>query len=214
MSVFDELFESMQVDRESRLFGVAVGVVTNNQDDEGLGRVKVQFPWLSDADESNWARVAAPMAGDKRGAYFLPEVGDEVLVAFEHGDVRFPYVLGALWNGKDAPPADNADGKNNLRVIKSRSGHLIKLNDEDGKETIEIIDKDEKNKIVIDTANKAITITSDQDITLSATNGKIKLDAKEIEIKSSAASKVESGAGMDVTASGTMNIKGGTINLN
>src|SRR5664280_3415392 len=109
-----------------RITGVVVGVVTNNQDPDGFGRVKVKFPWLSDVDESDWARVAAPMAGNKRGFYFLPEVDDEVLVAFEHGDVRFPYVLGALWNGKDAPPATNGDGKNNVRVIQSRSGHVIK----------------------------------------------------------------------------------------
>lgn len=197
-----------------RITGVVIGVVTNNQDEEGMGRVKVRFPWLSEADESHWARIAAPMAGKERGVYFLPEVDDEVLVAFEHGDVRFPYVLGALWNGIDKPPADNGDGKNNLRVIKSRSGHTIKLNDEDGKETIEIIDKSEKNSIVIDTANNSITITSEKDITLSATKGTIKLDAQKIEIKSSADAKIEAGAGMDVKASATMNVKGATVNIN
>lgn len=198
----------------SRVYGVVVGIVTNNQDQEGLGRVKVKFPWLSDADESQWARLALLMAGKERGTFFLPEVDDEVLVAFEHGDVRFPYVLGALWNGKDKPPADNGDGKNNLRVIKSRSGHTIKLNDEDGQETIEIIDRSEKNSIVIDTAKNSITITSEKDITLSATKGTIKLDAQKIEVKSSADSKIEAGAGMDVKASGTMNIKGTTVNIN
>jgi len=80
-----------------------------------MGRVKVKFPWLSDEHESWWARIATPMAGGGRGAYFLPEVNDEVLCAFEHGDVRFPYVVGALWNGKDAPPTTNDDGKNNFR---------------------------------------------------------------------------------------------------
>jgi uncharacterized protein involved in type VI secretion and phage assembly len=179
-----------------------------------MGRVKVKFPWLSDQDESQWARIAAPMAGKERGVYFLPEVDDEVLVAFEHGDVRFPFVIGALWNGVDKPPADNGDGKNNLRLIKSRSGHTIKLNDEDGKETIEIIDKSEKNSIVIDTAKNSITITSEKDITLSATKGTIKLDAQKLEIKSSADSKIEAGAGMDVKASATMNIKGATVNIN
>src|SRR5689334_2824184 len=98
----------------ARLFGVVVGVVTNIQDDQGLGRVKVKFPWLSDTDESHWARVAVPMAGHQRGFYFLPEVDDEVLVAFEHGSADYPYILGALWNGKDEPPASNGDGKNNL----------------------------------------------------------------------------------------------------
>jgi uncharacterized protein involved in type VI secretion and phage assembly len=215
MSVLDALFEGQGIqDRADRLFGLVVGIVTNNQDPDSLGRVKVRFPWLSDTEESFWARLAVPMAGKDRGVYFLPEVDDEVLVGFEHGDLRFPYVLGALWNGKDAPPEGNGDGKNNLRVIKSRSGHIIKLNDEDGKETIEIIDKSEKNSIVIDTAENTITITADKDITLSATKGTIKLDAKNVEIKSSADSKMESGAGLDVKASATMNIKGATVNIN
>jgi uncharacterized protein involved in type VI secretion and phage assembly len=203
-----------EIARSGRIAGVVIGIVTNNKDEEGMGRVKVRVPWLSESDESNWARVAAPMAGKERGAYFLPEVDDEVLVAFEHGDLRFPYVLGALWNGQDKPPADNSDGKNNLRLIKSRSGHTIKLNDEDGKETIEIIDKSEKNSIVIDTAKNSITITSEKDITLSATKGTIKLDAKNFEIKSSAASKIESGANLDVKAGGKMKIKGSTVDIN
>jgi uncharacterized protein involved in type VI secretion and phage assembly len=197
-----------------RVYGAVVGVVTNNKDPDGMGRVKVKFPWLSAEDESHWARVVSPMAGRERGIYFLPEVDDEVLVAFEHGDMRFPYVIGALWNGKDAPPATNDDGKNNVRLIKSRSGHVIRLIDEDGKEKIEIIDKGEKNSIVFDTANDTIMITSEKDITLSATKGTIKLDAKNVEINSSADSKVESGAGMDVKASGTMNVKGATVNIN
>jgi uncharacterized protein involved in type VI secretion and phage assembly len=198
----------------SRIQGVVVGVVTNNQDPDGLGRVKVKFPWLSDADESNWARVAAPMAGKERGVYFLPEVDDEVLVAFEQGDLRFPYVLGALWNGKDSPPAKNDDGKNNLRVIQSRSGHVIRLNDADGQEKIEILDKSGKNKIVFDTANNTITITADKDITLSAAQGTIKLEAQKIEIKSSADAKIEAGSNLDVKASAQMTIKGATVNIN
>jgi uncharacterized protein involved in type VI secretion and phage assembly len=198
----------------SRINGVVVGVVTNNQDPDGMGRVKVKFPWLSESDESNWARVAAPMAGKEHGFYFLPEVEDEVLVAFEQGDARFPYVLGALWNGKDAPPVKNDDGKNSVRVIKSRSGHVIRLTDEDGKEKIELIDKSEKNSIIFDTAKNTITITTDKDITLSAAQGTIKLDAQKIEIKSSADMKIEAGAGMDAKAATQMNIKGATVNIN
>jgi uncharacterized protein involved in type VI secretion and phage assembly len=215
VNLFDLLTDVEKRDTTvNRIYGVVVGLVTNNQDPDGLGRVKVKFPWLSDEDESHWARVAAPMAGNDRGAYFLPEVEDEVLVAFEHGDPRFPYVVGALWNGKDVPPAKNDDGKNNVRDIKSRSGHVIRLTDEDGKEKIEIVDKSEKNSLVVDTAANTITITSDKDIVLSASKGAIKLDAKTIEIKSSADTKLESGAGLDVKASGTMNIKGATVNIN
>ncbi|MGK7896335.1 MAG: phage baseplate assembly protein V [Xenococcus sp. (in: cyanobacteria)] len=209
-----ELLLDSQPHREiaSRIYGVVVGIVTNNEDPEGLGRVKVQFPWLSDEDESNWVRIATPMAGTERGIYFLPEVDDEVLVVFEHGDLRFPYIIGSLWNGQDKPPVTNDNGKNNLRVIKSRSGHVIRLNDEEGKETIEIIDKTKKNSIVIDTAANSITITADGDITLSA--GTIKLEAQNIEIKSEADTKVEASAGMDLQASSTMNLQGQTINLN
>ncbi|HKQ79340.1 MAG TPA: phage baseplate assembly protein V [Blastocatellia bacterium] len=197
-----------------RIDGVVIGLVTNTRDPEGLGRVKVKFPWLDDAGESEWARVAAPMAGKERGLFFLPEVDDEVLIAFDHGDPRFPYVVGALWNGKDKPPAKNDDGKNNLRVLKSRSGHVIKLNDEDGKETVEIIGKGGKDSIVIDAAKNTVTITTDKDIALSAPNGAIKLDAKQVEIKSSAATRIESGGGMDVKANATMNIKGQAVNIN
>jgi len=197
-----------------RISGVVVGLVTNNQDPDKLGRVKLKFPWLSDVDESNWARIAVLMAGKDRGTFFLPEVDDEVLVAFEHGDVRFPYVIGALWNGKDTPPLDNSDGKNNIREIKSRSGHVIKLNDEDGKETVEVIDKSAKNSIVIDTAKNTITVTTDKDITLSASKGTITLDAQSVEIKSSQATKIEAQGTMDVKATGTMTIKGSTVNIN
>jgi uncharacterized protein involved in type VI secretion and phage assembly len=167
----------------SRIAGVVVAVVTNTQDPEGLARVKVRFPWLSDADESPWARVACLMAGASRGTYFLPEVDDEVLVAFEQGDVRLPYVVGALWNGKDLPPAGNEDGKNNVRMIKSRSGHVVRLDDTNGGERIEIIDKTGKNRIVIDAAANTIAISSDKDITLSAANGTITLDAQKLVLK-------------------------------
>ena len=213
MSLLGTLLEK-QGGSASRVFGLVVGVVTNNQDPDGMGRVKVKFPWLSDADESFWARIAVLMAGGGRGTWFLPEVDDEVLVGFEHGDVRFPYVVGALWNGQDAPPADNADGKNNLRVIKSRSGHVIKLNDEDGKETVEVVDKTGKNSIVIDTAKNTITVSADKDITLLAPRGTITLDAQKLELRSSGDTKIESGAAMDVKASGALTAKGSPINLN
>ena len=104
-----------------RIYGVVIGIVTNNNDPKSQGRIKVKFPWLDQKYESEWARLASPMAGKNRGLYCLPEVEDEVLVMFEHGDVRRPYILGALWNGKDAPPAENDKGENNLRLLKSRS---------------------------------------------------------------------------------------------
>lgn len=217
-------------ENSQRFYGVVVGVVTNNQDPEDMHRVKVRFPWLGDDIESNWARVTAFMAGNDRGAYFLPEVDDEVLVAFEHGRVDYPFVLGSLWNGQDIPPESNQNGENNHRVFRSRSGHVLLFNDTDGSETIEIVDKSEKNKIVIDTANNSITIEADSDIAIKSANGKLTMEANGIEIRSQEAVSIEASQGMDITsktslsvnASASMDIKsdaqlsvkGAMINLN
>ena len=197
-----------------KIYGVVIGIVTNNQDEENLGRIKVRFPWLVEDDESHWARVATLMAGPGRGSFFLPDVDDEVLVAFDHGDVRFPYVIGALWNGKDKPPYDNADGANNLRAIKSRSKHQIRLDDTDGSEKIQIIDKDGKNSITIDSSANTMTLQVDGDIVLKAAKGKIVLDAQSVEITSSQATKVQAGSTMEVTARQTMTVKGQTVHIN
>lgn len=199
---------------ESKIYGVVTGIVTNNQDPDKLGRVKVKIPRISGEDESNWARVVSFMAGKERGAFFLPEVNDEVLVAFEYGDINMPYIIGSLWNGKDNPPLTNDDGENNIRIIKSRSGHIIKLDDTDGKEKIEIVDKTKKNMIVIDAKDNKISIKSEKDIEISAPNGKVIIDAKDIEAKSSASIKIEASSGIDIKASGNMNIKGSTVNIN
>jgi uncharacterized protein involved in type VI secretion and phage assembly len=201
--------------RSSRIDGVTVALVIDNKDPQGYGRVRVKYPWLSDEEIGHWARIATLMAGKQRGTFFLPEVDDEVLVAFENGDVGRPYIIGALWNGVDQPPDTNADGKNNLRFIKSRSGHLVRLDDTDGSEKIEIIDKDGKNQIVIDTASKKITIQSDQDIDIEAPNGKITLNATNVEIKSSSDTKITAQGGVGIDGNpGNTDIKGATVNLN
>jgi phage baseplate assembly protein V len=197
-----------------RFYGVVVGVVTNNQDPENMHRVKVRFPWLSNDIESNWARVAASMAGNDRGAYFLPEVDDEVLVAFEHGSVDHPYVLGSLWNGKDTPPESNDNGDNNHRTIKSRSGHIVRLNDAAGSETIEIIDKTGNNKIVIDTAANSISIEARSDITIKSATGKLTMEANGIEMKSQAGITVQAALSLDLKANAQVTVKGAMIQLN
>lgn len=201
-------------DDVSVVHGVVVGIVTNNKDPDGVGRVKVKFPWLSTDDESAWARVASPMAGKERGIFFLPEVDDEVLVVFEHGDVNMPYIIGSLWNGVDLPPETNNDGKNNIRMIKSRSGHTITIDDTEGAEKIEIADKTGNNTITIDTKNNKLSFKSDKDIEISAPNGKVSINANDFEVKASSSAKVEASIGIDLKASGTMNIKGATVNIN
>lgn len=204
-SVLEDLFAAPRA-ADGRVYGVVVGVVTNNQDDRGLGRVKVKLPWLSGSDESNWARVLAPMAGNQRGVYFLPEVDDEVLVVFEHGRVDRPFVIGALWNGKDKPPADNGDGKNNKRLIKSRSGHTITLDDTDGGEKITIADGKKKSTIELDAVKGALLLRSDGDITVKA-KGKITIESESDDVSIS-------GSGIKAEAKQSAVIKGSPVNIN
>ncbi|MFF5112061.1 phage baseplate assembly protein V [Streptosporangium sp. NPDC000509] len=199
---------------DERFFGVVIGIVTNNKDPDGLGRVKASLPWMGDQVETDWARVVAPMAGSGRGVYFLPEVDDEVLVAFEHGNPDTPYVLGGLWNGQDKPPESNSDGKNDLRTIRSRSGNVIRLSDADGDAKIEIIDGSTKNKIVICTKDNSITITAAGDVTIQSSGGKLKLSGNGVEITSTSTVKIEAGQKADVTASGQLNLKGSQVNIN
>jgi len=161
--------------------GVVTGLVTNLNDPDNLGRVKVKYGWLGKSPdgaeiESDWVRIAAPMGGAERGFFYLPEVNDEVLIAFEHGDVHRPYIVGVLWSSTDKPPLPNnqatKDGKVNQRIIKSRSGHVIILDDTDGQEQIVIRDKTEKNEIVINSKDNTLTVKVDKDITVEA-KGKI-----------------------------------------
>lgn len=200
-------------DRGQRITGVVTAVVTNVEDPEKLHRVKVKFPWLSDDEESEWARVATPMAGKERGLYLLPEVDDEVLVAFEHGDARFPYVVGSLWNKNATPPPESTQ-PNDKRSLTSRSGHVIRLDDKEGEEKIEIVDKSKKNSIVFSTADNTITIKADADITIQSSGGKLVLEGSGVEIKSQAEVKVEASGDMNLEASGQLTAKGSVINLN
>ena len=178
-----------------------------------MGRVKVQVPVAEHTDESHWARIVCPMAGKERGAYFCRKWTTR---CWWPSSTAMRVSLRA---GRPVERQGRAAGRQQRRqkqhaADQIASGHVIRLNDEDGKEKIEIIDKSEKNSIVFDTAKNTITITADKDITLSAAQGTIKLDAQKIEIKSSADAKIEAGAGMDLKASATLNIKGATVNIN
>lgn len=191
--------------------GVGVAVVTNNQDDEGMGRVKVRFTWRPH-DESYWARIAVPMAGAERGTYFLPEVGDEVLVAFDRGDLRHPYVIGALWNGKDKPPATNADGTNRLRRIVTKVGHEITFNDA------------EDRSILVQAVGGARLLLDDHKIALSDGKGDeivIDVDGGTATVKSKTSLKLQSpqievaaDSSLTLKAGGTLTIQGGLVQIN
>jgi uncharacterized protein involved in type VI secretion and phage assembly len=89
------------------------------------GQVKVNFPWLDGAHETDWIRIATTMSGGSAGSFFMPNVQDEVLVAFDHGDTRFPYVVGFMWNGQDPPPGTDVRD----RKLVSKNGHQIRFLD-------------------------------------------------------------------------------------
>jgi uncharacterized protein involved in type VI secretion and phage assembly len=171
-----------------RWYGVLVGLVSDIKDPDGQGRVKVLLPWSPDASGSRyeaWARLATLMAGNNRGAWFVPDVDDEVLVAFEAGDPRRPYVIGALWNGKDrAPVSMDGAGNNYRKVVRSRNGVVVTLDDQDGQEslvletpggqkvtlkdgpgTIQIVDSN-GNSIKLETSG--ITVTASAKVTINA----------------------------------------------
>jgi uncharacterized protein involved in type VI secretion and phage assembly len=171
-----------------RWYGVYPALVSDINDPEGQGRVKVTLPWAPDNGGSRydaWARLATLMAGNNRGTWFIPDVGDEVLVTFEAGDPRRPYVIGGLWNGNDSPPESmDGAGKNFKKVIRSRNGVKVTLDDTDGQEkliletpggqkmtmkdgpsSVEIVDSN-GNSVKLETSG--ITVTAAAKVTVNA----------------------------------------------
>jgi uncharacterized protein involved in type VI secretion and phage assembly len=210
--------------------GVAVGVITSVDDPENRGRVKVRYPWLDGKEgsiQSDWARVAAPGAGAERGVCFMPEVEDEVLVAFEHGDMRAPYVIGGLWNGKDKLPEPPVrDKKIEKRVLKTRNGHYLIFTDEtsggkgfvriqtaDGR-LIRLTDTDkgieiktDSHTIKLDDNGRALALETQGDLKIKAT-GKVSIEGQAgIEVKSPARVDIQAQGMMNLQASGTLDVK-------
>ena len=193
--------------------GVAVGVVTDNRDPEGLSRVRVRLPWRGEGDTSSWARLAVPMAGDDRGTYFLPEIDDEVLVAAEQGAPSRLYVLGMLWNGTQRPPADNDDGANNSRLVKSRSGHLIRFNDDESTPEVEVRLQDGK-RVLLDEHGISISDGGQNVITLTSTSGTIRIEAGQKLSLAAPNVSIEAAATMTVRSSGTLTLSGALVEIN
>ena len=187
--------------------GIVIGLVSDLDDPEKIGRVQVRYPYRED-QVSGWARLVTPMGGKQRGLFMRPEVGDEVLVGYEQGDPRRPYVLGALWSSTDDPPPDDGQPtENNLRLIQSRSGHRFVLDDTDGAEQIVIVDKDGTRKVVIDSAGSSIEISCQSgDISISAPTGQVSISAQSISIKADAEIKIEAGA--------ALTLSGATVSIN
>lgn len=150
--------------------GVVTGVVKSLDDPDGLGRIQVTFPWLSDDNpESYWARVATLLAGPERGSQFLPEVEDEVLIAFDHGDLRLPYIVGYLWNGSQHPPHT----EQKRRTLKTVSGHTLEFDDTEGSERIALQFKGDLPSVTIDQNAISIKFSDSSYIELTAAELKI-----------------------------------------
>jgi uncharacterized protein involved in type VI secretion and phage assembly len=188
MSSIENSHDELRADGTGPMYGVYPAVVTDNRDPDQLGRVRVTLSSVRGAGSSgdgNWARVATLMAGNHRGSWFIPDVKDEVLVAFEGGDPRRPYVVGALWNGVNVPPESmDGDGNNYRKVLRSRSGVMVTLDDQSGAEQLKLETpggrkvtlQDGTGAIVIEDSNGnsivlgqgGITVTSAMRVTVNA----------------------------------------------
>ncbi|MCB0207512.1 MAG: type IV secretion protein Rhs, partial [Anaerolineae bacterium] len=190
MDIFDQGERAVE---RNRLYGVYPALVADINDPDGQGRVKVRLPWLPDdgGGFSVWARLATLMAGANRGTWFIPDVDDEVLVAFEGGDPRRPYVVGALWNGQDTPPETmDGAGNNFIKSITSRNGVKITLDDNDGQE-----------KMILETPGG-------QKLTLQDGPGKVEI------VDSNGNSVTLDSGGISVVASVKVSVRASTVEVN
>jgi uncharacterized protein involved in type VI secretion and phage assembly len=212
-----ELLQSEDKRESGRVEGVAIGVVTNNQDPDKMGRVKVKYPWRENSPESFWARMAVLAAGNNRGTLWLPEVGDEVLLGFDKGSIEHPYVLGSLWNGSDAPPETNADGENDTKMFRSRCGHQIKFFEKQGQEILEIKTKGGNVLLMDDTSGSAQVLLKDNagnQITIKTSDNSVTIESgMSLKIKSQKID-IEAGASMTIKSSGTLTIQGTLVKIN
>jgi uncharacterized protein involved in type VI secretion and phage assembly len=179
-----------------RLVGVFPALVTDVQDPDGQGRVKISLPFVNGSEgpqAATWARLATFMAGADRGSWFIPDVNDEVLVAFLAGDPRHPVVIGSLWNGVDAPP-ETMDADNNLRSLTSRSGHRLLFDDASGKEKV-VLETQGGHRLTLDDASGGT-------VTLTHSNGAlVRMDSSgTITIEALSRVKVDAPAGLQISA--------------
>ncbi|MGH3871858.1 MAG: VgrG-related protein [Pseudonocardiaceae bacterium] len=210
--------------------GVVIGVVSDNRDPEKRGRVRLTFPWLNDEFVSDWARTVQAGAGKDRGAVIVPEVGDEVLVAFEQGSFQRPYVLGGLHNGVDTLPkgevelVDASSGAIDRRAFVSRTGHAVEmLESASGAQGVTIKTGDGKLILHLDQKQTKITMHSDgtvtieapQGVTVDAGTGSLKLTGQDVSIEAKAGVKMDGGAGeVKVSSSTKVSVEGAMVSVN
>ena len=192
--------------------GVTTGIVSANTDPDELGRVKLRLPWRAEDFETGWVRIAVPMGGPDHGTYFLPDVGDEVLVAFDRDDIRYPYVLGALWSRTDKPPVKNDDRKNAIKLIKTRSGHLLKFDDTENEGVI-LIQLTDGKKVRIDTEGIQIDDGANK-IILDAKAGTISIEAKQSLSLKAPKIAIEATATLDLKGGAALNASATMVRIN
>ncbi|MCP4136617.1 MAG: rhs element Vgr protein [bacterium] len=211
------------------VFGPIVGKISDNQDPDNLGRVKVKLEELGDGMETNWIPILTPYGNSECGAFFLPEVDDVVVVTFIGDNPGSGIVIGGVWTDQQVPPETgensgsdlNKDGENNLRFIKSRSGHQIIFDDKDGEEKIQILASDGATRYEFLAADEMINIETDVDLVISA-KGKLAIEAEEGEIAFDKGFKVEvdelavesKSAAVKIKASQNITLEGANIKLN
>jgi phage protein D len=196
---------------------VVVGVVTSNSDPQSLGRVRVKYPALDDQHEGWWARIAAPSAGANRGLLMLPVVGDEVLLAFEHGDDEHPYVIGSLWNGQAQPQTlVHDDGSFALRSDQQLIAQAAQNISVKGDQTVAL----EAGQDLTAKASAKLTAQAESDATLqSTTNMTVKgvqsvtVQGSQATLKGDATTTVSAGGQLSVEADGALVLKGATIQI-
>lgn len=192
--------QGVALEAQAHLYGVYPALVVGIVDPHAQGCVEISLPWALDAGGSSyraWARLATLAAGDQRGSWFIPEVGDEVLVVFEAGDPGKPYVIGCLWNGKDSPPASmDGAGQNQIKVLRTRSGLQITLDDSPGSGCLELTTPGGQTVSLQDSSDR---------IVISAGSSKIIVKDSQIEIESS---------GKLVIAASTTEINTGLLTVN
>lgn len=187
---------------DKRYYGVVSALVTDNRDPEQEGRVKVTYPWFDSQMESNWCRTVQIYAGGGYGAFFVPEIGDEVAVAFMHGDMRLPFVLGGVYNGQDKPATHRAaDSEKDEKILHTKGGHQFRLIDTRGKEKIEIITQG-GHQAVLNDEEKKVTVetTAGNRVTMHDNGSKIEIQT------AGSASIVLDGASGSVTITGSSSV--------
>jgi uncharacterized protein involved in type VI secretion and phage assembly len=195
----------------NKIYEPAIGIVTDNKDPSKLGRVKVKIPILSDQDTTWWCPIVMFGGGKNRGWFFIPEVNDEVLVLFEHGDGQRPIIVGALWNGKDKPP-DKNPGSVPRRIIKSRAGSKVTFDDEKG--SISLEDGGGKGKITFDAGSNKITIEAmTGDVCFQSPAGDMVIVAKSAEFKATGNLEMHAGSTMSWGTDASGSVKGGTVTM-